>query len=70
MLLGGELLHQQVCIIDNEAAENQSSSSGQDQICTVAVEEELQKETQSTKEADDDGSDHFMGDTAACCNVT
>lgn len=44
MLLGGELLHQQVGVVDDEAAEDQSPGSSQDQLGTLAVEEELQRE--------------------------
>lgn len=44
VLLGGKLLHQQVGVIDDEAAEDQSPGSSQDQLCAVTIEEELQKE--------------------------
>lgn len=40
MLLGGELLHQQVGVVDDETAEDQSPSSRHDQLCAVTVEEE------------------------------
>lgn len=40
VFLGGELLHQQVGVIDDETAEDQGSGSGQDQLCAVTVEEE------------------------------
>ena len=42
VFLRGELLHQQVCVIDDEATEDQSPGSSQDQLSAVTVEEELQ----------------------------
>lgn len=42
VLLGRELLHQQVGVEDDETAEHQSPRSRQDQLCAVTVEEELQ----------------------------
>lgn len=39
VLLGRELLHQQVGVVDDEAAEDQGSGSGHDQLCAVTVEE-------------------------------
>lgn len=44
VLLGGELFHQQVGVIDDEAAEDQSPCPGQNQLCAVTVKEELQRE--------------------------
>lgn len=44
VLLWGQLLHQQVGVVDDEAAEDQGPGAGQDQLCAVAVEEELQRE--------------------------
>lgn len=43
MLLGRELLHQQVGVVDDEAAEDQSSGSSKDQLCAVAVEKKLKR---------------------------
>lgn len=43
VLLGGQLLHQQVGVIDDKATENQSSGSSKDQLCAVAVEKELKR---------------------------
>lgn len=51
MLLGGELLHQQVGVVDDETAEDQSPSSRHDQLCAVTVEEELQRD-QSQREGE------------------
>lgn len=44
VLLRGELLHQQVGVVDDEAAEDQSPSSSEHQLCAVTVEEELQRQ--------------------------
>lgn len=44
VLLGGELFHQQVGVIDDETAEDQSPGPGQNQLCAVTVKEELQRE--------------------------
>lgn len=40
VLLWGELLHQHVGVVDDEATEDQSTGSSHDQLCAVAVEEE------------------------------
>jgi len=40
VLLGRELLHQQVCVVDDEATEDQGPHSRHDQLSAVAVEEE------------------------------
>lgn len=47
VLLGRELLHQQVGVIDDEATEDQSPRSRHDQLGGVAVEEELRGEQPS-----------------------
>lgn len=44
VLLGGELLHQQVSVVDNEGAEDQSAGSSKDQLRAIAVEKELKRE--------------------------
>ncbi len=44
VLLRGELLHEQVGVVDDETAEDQSPGSSQDQFCAVTVEEELQRD--------------------------
>lgn len=41
VLLGGELLHEQVGVVDDETAEYQGSGSSIDQLYAVAIEEEL-----------------------------
>lgn len=50
MLLGRELLHQQVGVVDDEAAEDQSTGSSKDQLCTVTVEKELKREQSQCEE--------------------
>lgn len=44
VFLGGELLHQKVGVVDDEAAEDQGPGSGKDQLCAVTVEKELERE--------------------------
>ena len=55
VLLGGELLHQHVGVVDDEATEDQSAGSSHDQLCAVAVEEELQGAQSQHEEGEQDG---------------
>lgn len=41
VLLGRQLLHQQVRVVDDEATEDQGAGAGHDELGAVAVEEEL-----------------------------
>lgn len=50
VLLGRELLHQQVGVVDDEATEDQGPGSGHDQLCAVTVEEELRREQSQHEE--------------------
>ena len=44
VLLGGQLVHQEMGVIDDEAAEQQSPGTGKHQLRGVVVEEELTME--------------------------
>lgn len=40
MLLGGELVHQQVGVVDDEPTEDQRPGAGEDQLCCFVVEKQ------------------------------
>ena len=44
VLLRGQLVHQKVCVVDDEPAEDQRSGAGEEQLCRLVVEEHLRGE--------------------------
>lgn len=72
VLLGRELLHQQVGVEDDETAEHQSPRSRQDQLCAVTVEEEPHEAcNDEDPQAGEQSCSHFaevsLGLEGVCC---